>query len=300
MTVKPVLATASTEPTFIVGSVWESGERHNATPGGSTAMLGVEMKKGYLKLMAWLAGFAFVAPLVVNAQEVEGYIYRSPAMIQPRWAVNSYTPEQINGYHHIRIGASALSTTARGESRKGLTTCDAKLLGATLFPDRTVTDENLRKACASSMTIEAARNRLAYMQGKRKFYFRSGDFLFVNWDRQIQKMVLSMNQVVHPMWDEMRFWNEGRGFDAVQRDAQGLGQTENLRNLRFQALLDKSLNDHPWVKNAYNTVYFTIGEPRRQDLSRTSGTDGYVIPISVDRIELSDGQQQIVLDYTTK
>lgn len=245
----------------------------------------------------------------VDGRVVDGLIYRAPAAISPRWVVNDFTPEQLNGYTHIRFGGVAPAQFEPNRLDQGSRNCEPYLLGAALLVGiRTITDDEIDSACGHTATFEYAKNRFEQFRNTRKFYYRASDqFLDIRWNSYLNATVVSIPQffIMSP-WRGVDFHLEGRHISNLYWSPSysypiAKPPVEHPNRISpppmFQVILSNPRDDFP-RGDVYNTIYFTItGDPRPADMS-SNITERYIVPVSIDKIEIADRNGGLVLDYT--
>ncbi|WP_448228887.1 hypothetical protein [Pseudoxanthomonas mexicana] len=246
--------------------------------------------------------------------EVTGLKYYADPQFSPRWRVGAYTPEQINGYHHLRIGVNQPSKWRPNDAdTRTDINCEMEFLGAAVsglpYDFETLITEcsKVGDAIPSPQYIE---DRIAYYRGKNKFYFRAGsDAMDVRWNSHLQETVVT---ITSPLIEEpdfgknrkevSRFILEGRGFSnefwdprSNYSEATGNTKPERMHVTRYQTFLSNDRSEFP-KGNLYNTVFFTIEGPARYKETIVGGVKVYTIPVSIDRIEIADRDTALVVN----
>jgi len=232
--------------------------------------------------------------------EVQGIPYY--AITDNRWMINDYTPEMLDGYYHLRIGASGPNPYNTNFSAQGSPiACEQQLLGASIM-ERQFTEQEMLKECVNivlgKVTLPYAQERVAYMRGKNKFYFRATDqALDIRWNDHLGKMVVTVTPpLIRSPWRDVAFELEGVGISDLYWDynynfpiAQP-PRRDNGRGYmspRYQTLLSNPRSDFP-KGNVFNTVFFTITGQPRFDRNASGGQKIYTVPVSIDRIDIAD------------
>jgi hypothetical protein len=246
--------------------------------------------------------------------EVTGLKYYAIPDMSPRWRVGAYTPEQINGYHHLRIGVNQPSKWRPNDADvKTDINCEMEFLGAAVS-GLPYNFETLKKECSkgggATPSPQYMEDRIAYYRGKDKFYFRAGsDAMDVRWNSHLQETVVTITSplIEEPDFGEnrkeiSRFILEGPGFSdefwsptANYSEATGNIKPKRMHVTRYQTFLSNDRNEFP-KGNVYNTVFFTIeGSPRYKE-TIVGGVKVYTIPVSIDRIEIADRNTALVIN----
>lgn len=247
--------------------------------------------------------------------EVAGLKYLGTELIFPRWRVSDYTPEQINGYHHLRIGFTTpfKYRPIDGDASTLSPNCETRFLGAAWWT-QPFNSDNLMAACANNgdpgPSPEYIADRIAYYEGKNKFYFRG--HVDVRWNSHLKQTVVT---VIPPLLDLIaspeidargnalsEFQLEGPGISNVHWSPAYNYETSPkpiTDRPRYQTFLSNDRSEFP-KGNAYNTVFFTLtGQPR---LSKTlpTGVKIFSVPVTIDRIEIADPNTGLAIDNTKK
>ena len=254
-----------------------------------------------------------------GGREVEDLVYYQSPQITPRWRVNSYTPETLNGYHHLRIGANAPNRYRPNDAYIDADVkCETRLLAAAWW-DVEYSLENLRKFCTVhdagvNPTAKYIDERISYFEGKNKFYFRAGSrWLDVRWNNHLQATVVSIagNLIDSPQFDAngqplSRFILEGNKISNEFWSTKGnyseaTGNTKPMISNQpmFQTTLTNDRKEFP-SGSLLNTVFFTItGQPRYVSTD-PKGVKTYAVPVTVDRIEIADRNVALVIEDVRK
>lgn len=219
------------------------------------------------------------------------------------WHYASFAPDTMDGYTHLRFGAASLDPY--GNAVHGRDVCDREYVGYALLHRAGLTPGDARHCLAverandAGASLETIHQRMGQLGATRKFYTRGTAKVDATSDPGGQRLppgkavvefgfagttaILGPDDVdfvlVGPHWIHPG-WRPGfvdNGF-ALVFDA------DPSMKMRWQAMA------------ATSYVYFTVGQPTNKRASTWQrGHTMYDLPITIDKIVLTDGKQQLVL-----
>ena len=222
--------------------------------------------------------------------------------IVANWDFPKYAPDTLDGYMHLRFGSAALDPF--GNAVGGRNVCDREFVGYALLhrtallpqdAQRCLSLEQVNDRGATLMTLQ---QRMATIAGTHKFYIRGTVKVDTRMDPAMQPLppgkgmvIVSGGLPIISSPDDVDFRLGGPNWI---HPGWRPGFVGNEFALLFNA--DPALATH-WdqmTTNAY--VFITISEPRHQRASTWQrGHTMYDVDVTVDKIVLTDNQQQIVL-----
>jgi hypothetical protein len=219
------------------------------------------------------------------------------------WHYPTFAPDTIDGYTHLRVGAASLDQF--GNAVNGRDVCDREYVGYGLMHRAELTPGDARhclsveQANDAGASLDTIRQRMEQLGATRKFYTRG--------TAKVDATSDPSGQLLPPGKAVVEFGFGGAttivGPDDVDFVLVGPhwihpgwrpGFIDNGFALVFDA--DPSMKARWAAMAATSYVYFTVGQPTNKRPSTWQrGHTMYDLPITIDKIVLTDGRQKLVL-----
>jgi hypothetical protein len=218
------------------------------------------------------------------------------------WNNADFAPPTMDGYTHLRFGSS--SNDQFGNAHMGRDVCDREYVGYALLQRATLTPRDayrcvsVERANDPSASEETVRERMAQLSGTRKFYTRGTAqvMMFDPQGRQLPpgKALVEFgfgggSPIVGP---------EGINFRITGPHWLVPGSPPGQLAEGFAMLIDADpAMKMRWQQmGTHSYVYFTVGTPtNKRPAVMQRNLVIYDLPVTVDKIVLTDGHDQIVL-----